>query len=106
MTTPSIKGKHEIPKWVTWALSTAVAVLTIFLLVFSFGRSVGGHQAEFIEQKKEISEFKKAFDKHCADNKVLFDGIVSAATAQREYQHKMELFMTAIDGRLTAIEAK
>lgn len=106
MHTPSIKGKHEIPKWVTFTLSAAVALLSVFLLVFNFGQSIGGHQVEFEELTEEVSEFKAIFNKHCEDNKVLFDAIMSAANDQREYQHKMELFITKIDGRLTATEDK
>ncbi len=106
MTTPSLKGKHEISKWITFTLSTLVTLLAASLFIFNFGQSIGGHQVEFEEQKKEITEFKDAFNKHCEDNKVLFNGIISGATAQREYQFKIELYMTSIDGRLKAIEGR
>ncbi len=106
MNTPSLKGKHVIPKWITFTLTTAVALLTISLFVFNFGQSIGGHQVEFSELTEEVTDFKAAFEKHCEDNKVLFDGIKSAADAQREYQHKMELFITKLDGKLNALQVK
>ena len=101
-----VKGKYLISKWLTWTVSTIIGLITIFLIVFNFGQSIGGHQVEFVELTEEVFDFKAAFQKHCEDNNVLFNGITSAANAQREYQHKMEIFMTKIDGRLKAIEEK